>query len=375
MFFDGLTDLWIWQLLARMHPLVVHFPIGALVIAFFLELLTLGGKRPELRSGIRWLVYIGAGTSLAAMLFGLMLAYDGNYSEETLFYHQWGGIITLILAAIASWLVYRVETSGRKKDLYLYRGTLAATVMVLTVAGHFGASLTHGNDYITSVLPWNYDTIAEGEFNELLTEVNQHMEMGSLSETHKSELNVGVRRIFAHSCYRCHDSNEAEGGLVLNSKEGVMKGGDDGSIITPGQPGDSELMRRITLPEGHDDVMPQKGSSLSEGQVELIRTWIEVGAPWSDEDVKTFREAPIALDKPSPPPETDADFENPVDRFTDAYFKEHDISWPEPVDDATFVRRINMDLIGLMPEPEEITTFTNSRSEEHTSELQSRGQP
>lgn len=362
MFFDTLSELWIWQLLARMHPLIVHFPIGALVIAFFLEMLTLGGKRSELRSGIRWLIYIGAGTALVAILLGLMLAYDGNYSETTLFYHQWGGIATLILASITSWFVYRVHTGGKKKDLHLYRGTLVATVMVLTVAGHLGASLTHGDDYITSVLPWNHDTIPEGEFDELLTEVNQHMEMGSLSETHKNELNVGVRRIFAHSCYRCHDSNEAEGGLVLNSKEAVMKGGDGGPVIVPGQPDDSELMRRITLPEGHDDVMPQKGSSLTSGQVELIRTWIEVGAPWSDQEVKTFREAKIALDKPSLPPETDSNLENPIDRFTDAYFGEHDISWPEPVDDVTFMRRVYMDVIGLMPEPKAIQEFVEDTS-------------
>lgn len=362
MFFDGLSDLWIWQFLARMHPLIIHFPIGALLIAFFLEILTLGGKRSELRSGIQWLVYIGTGTSLLAVLAGLMLAYGGNYSETTIFYHQWGGIATVILALSASWLLYRAGTSGKKKDLIFYRVTLTATVLVLTVAGHFGASLTHGDDYITSVLPWNYDTIAEGEFDELLTEVNQHMELGALSETHKNELNVGVRRIFAHSCYRCHDSNEAEGGLVLNSKEAVMKGGDGGPIIVPGQPDDSELIHRITLPKGHDDAMPQKGSPLSPGQVQLIRTWIEVGAPWSDEEVKTFREAPIALDKPPLPPETDSDFENSIDRFIDAYFEENDISWPEPVDDRTFMRRVYMDVIGLMPEPKAIQQFVKDTS-------------
>lgn len=369
MIFETLSELWIWQLLGRMHPLIVHFPIGALLIAFFLEMLTMGGKRPELRSGIRWLVYIGTGTALLAVFFGLMLAYGGNYSETTLFYHQWGGITTAVLGSAASWFVYRAGRTGKKRDLNLYRGALATTVLVLTVAGHFGASLTHGDDYITSVLPWNYDSIAEGEFDELLTEVSQHMEMGDLSETHKNELNVGVRRIFASSCYRCHDSNEAEGGLVLNSEEAVMEGGDDGPIITPGQPGDSELMRRITLPKGHDDVMPQKGSSLTEGQVELIRTWIEVGAPWSDEEVKTFREAPIALDKPPVPSNTDSNFDNPIDRFTDAYFEEHDISWPEPVDDITYMRRVYMDIIGLMPEPKELQEFVQDSSPDKRDKL------
>lgn len=361
MIWDSLSDLWIWQLLGRMHPLLIHFPIGALVIAFFLETLTLGGKRKELRSGIRWLVYIGSGTAVAAALVGLMLAYDSNYTASTIFYHRWGGIMTVILSLFTAWLLYRADMSGQKKDLNIYRGTLTAMVLMLTVTGHFGASLTHGSDYITSVLPWNYKTISEGEFKELVQEVNQHREIGTLSETHKTKLNVGVRRIFAQTCYRCHDSNEAEGGLVLNSKEAVMKGGDGGPIIVPGQPDESELVRRLTLPSSHDDVMPQKGSSLTSSQVELIRTWIEVGAPWSDQEVKTFREAPLVLTKPTLP-ETEINFENPIDRFTDAYFEEHDISWPEPVDDITFIRRVYMDVIGLLPEPEEVQAFVNDTS-------------
>lgn len=361
MFLDTLSELWIWQLLGRLHPLIVHFPIGLLIVAFFLEVLTIGDKRSELRAGIRWLVYIGAGTSLMAALAGLMLAYDGNYPASTIFYHRWGGIITVVLSLVAAWLMYRADTSRRVKDRNMYRGTLATVVLVLTVTGHFGANLTHGSDYITSVLPWNYQTLSSDEFTGLIQEVNQHRQMGTLSETHKNELNVGVRRIFAQTCYRCHDSNEAEGGLVLNSEEAVMKGGDGGPIIVPGKPGESELIRRLTLPAGHDDVMPQKGKSLTSSQIELIRTWIEVGAPWSDQEVKTFREAPMALYKPELP-ETGADFSNPIDQFTEAYFNEHDVNWPESVDDATFMRRVYMDVIGLMPAPEELQAFAADTS-------------
>lgn len=368
MFLDSLSELWIWQLLGRLHPLIVHFPIGALVIAFLMELMALDDKRSDLRSGIRWLVFIGAGSALFAALVGLMLAYGGNYTASTIFYHRWGGILTGVLALFAAWFLRRADASGKKKDLNIYRSTLAAAVLALTVTGHFGANLTHGGDYLTSVLPWNYETLPDGEFAELVKEVSQHREMGTLAETHKTKLNVGVRRIFAQTCYRCHDSNEAEGGLRLNSEEGVMKGGDGGPIIVPGKPGESELIRRITLPEGHDDVMPQKGSSLTASQVELIRTWIEVGAPWSDKEVKTFREAPMTLYKPELP-ETGSEFENPIDKFTDAYFKEHNISWPEPVDDVRFMRRVYMDVTGLLPKPEELEAFVNDNSSDKRDRL------
>jgi len=344
-----------------MHPLIVHFPIGVLVVAFLLELFTLGDKRPELRAGIRWLVYIGAGSSLLAVFVGLMLAYGANYSEWPLTLHRWSGIATAVGALLAAGLLYRADSSGRTKDLNIYRGALGVTVLLLTFAGHFGASLTHGSDYITEVLPWNYETFSEGEFTDLLAEVAEHREMGMVAEQHMNEVNVGVRRIFAHSCYRCHDSDKMEGGLALDSEQAVMAGGDGGPIIRAGEPDDSELMRRLLLPDGHEDAMPQKGRALFSDEIELIRTWIELGAHWSDEEVQTFREAEMALSKPELPQKSSG-FDNPIDRFVDDYFEEQGISWQDPVSDALFMRRVYMDVIGLLPKPEEIEEFVNDTS-------------
>ncbi len=343
-------------MLARLHPLLVHFPIGALVIAFFLELLTLRDRQSDLRPGIRWLVYIGAGTALVSAVVGLMLAYGQNYSASTLFYHRWGGILTAVLACITAGLLYRADRPSKTGTLMAYRGTFAVVILVLTVTGHFGASLTHGDDYITSALPWNYEPLPTGEFSDLVKEVKQHQKMGEIAEKHKTELNVGVRRIFAKTCYRCHDSEKSEGDLKLTSRENVMKGGENGPIVVPGKPEESELVRRVSLPGGHEDAMPKKDSSLTESQVALIRTWIDVGAPWADREVKAFREAEIALEKPEVP-ETTSTFDNPLDKLTNAYFKEHDIKWREPVDDRTFIRRVYLDVIGLLPKPEQIKAF------------------
>ncbi|TVQ05877.1 MAG: hypothetical protein EA359_02085, partial [Balneolaceae bacterium] len=168
---ETLTQNWIWELLGRLHPLVVHFPIGVLVTGLFLELLTLGGKRSELRAGIRWLVYIGAFTSILSALFGFMLAFGGNYPASTLDYHRVTGIATVLFAIMSAVLLSRAEISGERRDLNIYRGILATTVLLLTFTGHFGASLTHGSDYLTSVLPWNYERVSEGEHFEFLAEL------------------------------------------------------------------------------------------------------------------------------------------------------------------------------------------------------------
>lgn len=362
MFLDTISELWIWQLLGRMHPLIVHFPIGVLIVAFLLELLTLGGKRSELRAGIRWLVYIGAGTSLVAVFVGLMLAYGANYSESTLNIHKWSGIATAAVALLSSGLLYRADVSGRVKDLNLYRVALGTSVLLLTLAGHFGASLTHGDDYITEVLPWNYEVLDRGESSEFLAEMSEYREVNeTLDETRLNELNLEVRRIFAHSCYRCHASDEMEGGLALDSEEAVMAGGDGGPILIPGNPDESELMHRLKLPNGHEDAMPQRGRPLFAEEVELIHLWIELGAHWSDEEFQTFPEAELALSKPETP-QGSSDFQNSIDRFVDSYFEEQGISWPEPVSDKIFIRRAYMDVIGILPTPEELDEFLSDTS-------------
>ena len=64
---------WFLQLLGRLHPLLVHFPIGLLIIGFVLELLTIRGKRRGLREGINLMVYIGAGFAVFSALFGWFL--------------------------------------------------------------------------------------------------------------------------------------------------------------------------------------------------------------------------------------------------------------------------------------------------------------
>mgnify|MGYP003634585758 FL=1 len=83
---------WIFQLLGRLHPLVVHFPIGLLVVALFLEFLTLGGKRQGLREGINWMVFLGAVFALLAAVLGWLLRTYDDYDGDLVLFHQNAGI-------------------------------------------------------------------------------------------------------------------------------------------------------------------------------------------------------------------------------------------------------------------------------------------
>ncbi|PXX25917.1 DUF1549 domain-containing protein [Arenibacter sp. ARW7G5Y1] len=344
---------WIFQLLGRFHPLVVHFPIGLLVVALFLEFLTLGGKRQGLREGINWMVFLGTVfASLAAVLGWLLRTYD-EYEGELVQFHQNAGIITAVLAVV-TWFLLRSTLNGKLTNYIYYRFGLSATVLVLVVAGHLGANLTHGEDYLSSVLPHNQDSYDNERTKELLTELKG---LDSLSEVQQESLNLGVRAILAHNCYQCHSENKQKGDLVLDNKRGVYQGGKSGPIIVAGRPEESEMFLRVNLPPDHGDVMPKKGKVLKDSEIKLIELWIKNGAKWSDGALKIFPEAELALSQPELP---EGSMEShPLDKIMDIYFKEEKLKWPRIVDDRTFIRRTYLDILGLLPEPIKIDQFVN----------------
>lgn len=347
---------WIFQLLGRLHPLLVHFPIGLLVVALCFELFTLRGKRPELRAGINWMVFLGALSASMAALFGWLLRTHENYSGDLVDNHQYAGIATAVFA-MATALVLRNTLKKKSTDLRAYRLLLLATVIALTIAGHLGANLTHGEDYLWEILPNNKTVHNDEASSALLTELRT---ADSLSVLQQDKLNLEIRSLFAHKCYQCHSENKQKGGLVLETKEGVFKGGESGLAVVPGKPDQSELFRRITLPADHKEVMPTKGKLLNNSELALVKLWIQKGAHWSDEKVKIFPEALLALQKVKLP--TASNQEHPVDKLVDVYFKKHDLEWPEVVDDRTFIKRAYLDIIGLLPEPEAIRKFENDKN-------------
>src|SRR5690606_21302038 len=108
----------------------------------------------------------------------------------------------------------------------------------------------------------------------------------------------------------------------------------------------------------HEDVMPSKGKKLSSKEVEIISVWIEKGAPWPDDTAahKTFRIAELTPRNPELPTASQG-IDNPVDRWVNDYFAQHNIPWKEVVDDRTYLRRIYLDIIGLLPSPEDVQRF------------------
>jgi len=95
-----------------------------------------------------------------------------------------------------------------------------------------------------------------------------------------------VRPVLVERCYQCHSSKseKLKGGLLLDSSAGVIKGGEDGPVITPGSPEKSKLIEAINYANPDLKMPPRKsGGKLSNEQIAALTEWVRIGAPWPKE--------------------------------------------------------------------------------------------
>ncbi len=174
--------------------------------------------------------------------------------------------------------------------------------------------------------------------------------------TGKVQFTRDIKPIFEASCIKCHGHGKDRGGFSLETREAFLKGGDSGVAASAGQSAESHL---IELVAGFDPekIMPEKGTKLTLKQIGLLRAWIDQGLSW-DEGVNFAKLPPNNLTPRQPKlPAASAGLENPIDRLLQPYFGAHKIKPAAPVDDRVFARRVYLDVIGVLPSPEELDAF------------------
>jgi hypothetical protein len=174
-----------------------------------------------------------------------------------------------------------------------------------------------------------------------------------------------IRPLFEASCTQCHAKGKAKGGLSVETREALLKGGDSGPAAVPGKGGESLLVKVVSSTDP-DEVMPKKGTKWTPAQVAMLLAWIDKGMPW-DDGVTFAKPPPVnlkprAVDLPAGP---DA---HPLDRLLAAYLKAGDpgrsmsagstsAAAVPTVDDRLFARRAWLDAVGLLPPPAELEAF------------------
>ncbi|MFC5192244.1 c-type cytochrome domain-containing protein [Algoriphagus aquatilis] len=246
--------------IGRFHPLWVHLPIGFLVLAVLLKAYGDWRKSDSFREAVSFSLLLGTGSAAIAATFGYLLSQSGGYEGNLLDIHQIGGWATVLLAGLA-WRISRANRAFSTAVQYPVYGLL---LVVLSVTGHYGGSLTHGADYLTAFAPFGEKKESEARILNSLEEAILYTDV--------------VQPILKNKCSSCHRPGKAKGELLLDSYESLTKGGENGPVILAGDAAKSELIRRVTLPESHKEFMPAEGKEpLSPEEVEWISWWIEQG--------------------------------------------------------------------------------------------------
>jgi hypothetical protein len=174
-----------------------------------------------------------------------------------------------------------------------------------------------------------------------------------------------IAPLFERRCLSCHNATDRKGGFSLETRGELLKGGDEGEVVTPGDPQASSLIEQVT-PVNGKAAMPKKADSLSANDIAALRDWIAKGAVWP-EGVR-LREAKVAnadwwsltpLVRPSVPqvPDRAKWIRNPVDAFIAAKHVAVGLTPAPEAERRTLIRRLYFDLIGLPPTPDEADAF------------------
>ena len=254
--------------IGRFHPLIVHLPIGFILLALLLEFSRNKFKEAEkvLKFIMLWVIISG----LFSIATGYFQYLQEGYLWETIQAHFYLGLITLLLS-IGFYVFLKGGTIlNQLPRLFFSLGLLLS----IFITGHLGGNITHGEDHLTEPLKELSSTVLgiEKEENEFSLNEKNYREQPIYSGI--------IAPILSKKCVSCHNSKNTKGGLQLHTFQALLQGGKNGPIINYENTKESELFLRIHLPKEEKKHMPPKSKKqLTKAEIDFISYWIELGAP------------------------------------------------------------------------------------------------
>ena len=182
-----------------------------------------------------------------------------------------------------------------------------------------------------------------------------------------------IRPILTEHCYECHsiEKSTSKGGLILDSRDGMLKGGDEGPAVVPGNTAKSLLLRAVSYTDPEFSMPPKKkGGKLPDAKIEMLEKWVKMGAPapvgagskltgltakakqhWAFQPIKVA---------PLPEVKNKAWVKSPIDQFVLAKMEAAGLQPSPPAEPEALLRRMSYDLIGLPPTADQVATFTRA---------------
>lgn len=237
----------------RLHPLVLHFPIAVLLLAVVvLAFPTLMRDKSDSGHYGNGLLLVGSLAASFTVIAGMLLSREPGYDPEALYWHKWTGLAVF-------WGASLLYVYLEKSPPALRQAGLAFVTAGLLVSGHLGASITHGEDFITAPLAGNGEQIVSLEDAEVFAHV--------------------VMPILENKCVSCHKASKQKGELRMDKPEFITVGGETGPAVVSGDKENSLIFQRMHLPLEDEEHMPPKGKpQLTEEEKAILEAWIDSGA-------------------------------------------------------------------------------------------------
>ena len=256
LFFGDRVSVPLWlQSVGRMHPMLLHFPIALLMLAMLLEFFRFKQVYKEeklYQNFTTGLLLTGVVLSAVTVIMGLLLSFEDGYAGDELWWHKWTGVAVVFLSTAIYWA----------RNLAWYKVSIAksgavVTVLCLILAGHYGATLTHGENFVL-----------EPVSSARKVPIDQALVFDDV-----------ILPVFSAKCLGCHNLDKAKGGLVMENAESLLKGGKTGKLFVAGKPDISLLLQRVHLPmEDRKHMPPKNKPQLTAEETEILRLWIKQNA-------------------------------------------------------------------------------------------------
>ena len=247
--------------LGRFHPLLVHLPIGFLILAILIESYSSIFKIKINRRIVNFTWFTAFFSSVLTSILGLLVAETGHYIDENLFMHKIFGLSLTAISFISWFLRLSIFSNLFSSSLKTLSNTII--IVLLTLTGHYGGNLTHGETYLVDYAPEN--------IKELVVKKNKYVELEIDSVKVYDDL---IQPIFNQKCVSCHNKEISRGNLNMDSYSNLLKGGSSGIPINKSDPRKSLLIRRITMPTSELKYMPPDGEPVSFDEIKTVIWWI-----------------------------------------------------------------------------------------------------
>ena len=291
---DGSKMPDIVRFIGHFHPVLLHLPIGVFILILLQEMGAIFGKRDhgQVANTALFPLFFGAASAVVAVIAGFLLyqggeEYAGNALVER---HLWGGLIFAV-AAIVSFIL-KAWTVAVAANPAFYRLLLFGSVCVMGFSSHDGASITHGEDFLTKYAPNSVRTL-------IGLPKRSSKEGGGVDAAPPKKFEDKlvyadvVAPILERRCVQCHKESKAKGKFRMDTYELLVKGGKEGPGIEPGNSAKSNILIRPALPKDDEEHMPPEGKpDIEAPELAIIKWWIDNGA----DPVKALKDFQVPAD-------------------------------------------------------------------------------